>query len=127
MAKIVNLTPHTIDIVASNGDVISILSTGLARVSVTSVPAGTLTLPDGRELSLSRQEAGEVTGLPPAEDGVVFIVSAVVLSALKGTRTDCWGPDTGSTAKRQPALLENGEKNPKAGQIIAVMGLTQTL
>jgi hypothetical protein len=38
---------------------------------------------------------GSVTGLPePAED-TIYIVSLLVLQALKGQRTDVVGPDTG--------------------------------
>ena len=59
------------------------------------------------------QTLGDVTGLPDPVDGVALIVSALVLSALKGTRTDVYAPDTGADAIR-----ENG-------QIVAVRGLVQ--
>ena len=59
------------------------------------------------------QTMGDVVGLPPAEDGVALIVSAMVLSALNGTRPDVFAPDTGADAVR-----ENG-------QIVAVRGLVQ--
>lgn len=38
---------------------------------------------------------GKVVGLPPQEDGVIFIVSLVTLLTLKGLRTDCVAPATG--------------------------------
>lgn len=59
------------------------------------------------------QTVGDVVGLPPAEEGVALIVSAMVLSALNGTRADVFAPDTGADAVR-----ENG-------QIVAVRGLVQ--
>lgn len=59
------------------------------------------------------QSVGDVVGLPQAEDGIALIVSAMVLSALNGTRNDVFAPDTGADAVR-----ENG-------QIVAVRGLVQ--
>ena len=41
------------------------------------------------------QEFGEVENLPAPEQGVVFLVSGMVLSALAGTRSDVVAPATG--------------------------------
>lgn len=57
------------------------------------------------------QSVGDVAGLPEQADGVALIVSAMVLGALKGARSDVYAPDTGPDAVR-----ENG-------QIVAVLGL----
>jgi hypothetical protein len=59
------------------------------------------------------QKTGDVTGLPEQAEGVALIVSAMVLGALQGTRSDVFAPDTGADAIR-----ENG-------QIVAVLGLVQ--
>lgn len=59
------------------------------------------------------QSMGEVTGLPAPAEGVALIVSALVLSALKGSRHDVFAPDTGADAIRE------------GGQIVAVRGLVQ--
>lgn len=59
------------------------------------------------------QSMGDVTGLPAPVEGVALIVSALVLSALKGTRSDVYAPDTGADAIR-----ENG-------QVVSVRGLVQ--
>lgn len=52
--------------------------------------------------------------MPEHKENTFYIVSAIVLSALKGTRVDVIAPDTGNTAIR----------NDK-GQIIAVSRFTK--
>ena len=51
-----------------------------------------------------RQAFGAVEGLPAPVEGTVYIVSALVLSALAGSRPDVVAPDTGPDAIR-----ENGQ------------------
>ena len=69
----VNLTPHAINVKTREFP-----SSGLiARVSQTSKPAG---VHDGIELV--RANFGEVVDLPEQQAGVIFIVSAMVRSAL---------------------------------------------
>ena len=57
-----------------------------------------------------KQTLGAVQGLPEPKADTVYIVSAMVLGALNGTRSDVVAPDTGADAIR-----ENG-------QIVAVRG-----
>lgn len=59
------------------------------------------------------QETGKVEGLPEMDGETVFIVSAMVLDALKGSRPDVYAPDTGADAIR------------KDGQIVEVLGLVR--
>jgi len=83
MANFVNLTPHTINVV---GDVaMAIAPSGtLARCQEVSTPVGNI---DG--VPLVSKTFGAVEGLPEAQDGTIYIVSALVLAALKGSgRTD---------------------------------------
>jgi hypothetical protein len=83
MAQYINLTPHAISL----NDGRSFAPSGtVARVS-----AGFTTIID----DISRQSFGEVTGLPAPEEGVRLIVSALVLSALAGSRPDVVAPATG--------------------------------
>ena len=57
------------------------------------------------ENGICRQEFGEVTGLPQPQEGVVFIVSALVLSAAKAAgRSDVVAPATG----HPDCVRENG-------------------
>lgn len=78
-----NFTPHTVAL--NNGEVFQ--SIGVARVSAS------FTEPvDG----VCSQRFGEVTGLPDPEEGVVYIVSLIALSAAKESgRTDCVAPASG--------------------------------
>jgi hypothetical protein len=109
MSKIVNYTPHTISVLdKSTGNTTSYPSSGVARVSC--VP----TLVDSiGGIPVSSQEFGEITGLPEFEVGTYVVVSGMVLAALKGSRIDVVGPDTGPTAVR-----ENG-------QVVAVTGFVR--
>ena len=70
---IINTTPHSINL---PGLVIP-PSGAVVRVAVTLAEAGTY---DG--VALVRGTYGEVTGLPPQQDGVVYVVSALVRAAL---------------------------------------------
>ena len=104
--EIVNLTPHAIAVELSEGERRIFAPSGsIARVQSTSIVIGNV---DG--VPVSRATLGAVTGLPPAADGVIFLVSAMVAQAAQ--RADVVSPDTGPTAIR-----ENG-------QVVAVRGLT---
>lgn len=87
--KVVNLTPHSINIVDAEGVLIRELpSEGLARVSSVSTPVGVVD-----QIPVIKQEFGKVQGLPTPEKGVYYIVSAMVgTAAAKDGRTDLLGP-----------------------------------
>lgn len=101
--RFINLTPHSLTVEGLG----TIPASGtIARVSVNSTDVGTV-----GGVRLRAQLKGQVSGLPRAEDGVIYIVSGMVLDALGGTRRgDVVAPDTGPDAIR-----ENG-------QIVAVRG-----
>ena len=83
MTKIINLTPHVINVVREDGTKIEIKPSGvIPRVSVKTVPAGEV-----NGIPLFRNEYGEVVDLPPAEDGVLLVVSGLLKSACP-ERTD---------------------------------------
>ena len=104
--EIINLTPHAIAVQDSSGDRRHFAPSGsIARVESVAKVIGEI---DG--VPVSRATLGAVTGLPPAVDGVVFLVSAMVAQAAG--RPDVVSPDTGPTAIR-----ENG-------QVVAVRGFT---
>lgn len=75
---IINLTPHAINIVSEDLDVIQTFepSGNVARVATTTEIIGEV---DG--VPLSTTVFGEVEGLPQQEDGVFYIVSGLVRSA----------------------------------------------
>lgn len=80
--RIVNLTPHDVNIV---GDVeVTIPASGdLARVAATTDVIGSV-----NGIPLTANAYGEVTGLPDEQENTIFIVSALVANALKGVRDD---------------------------------------
>ncbi len=91
MAKLTNLTPHEINIISKEGIELRLPpSGGVARASATSEIVAEV-----NGIEVVKPTFGSVTGLPePAED-TIYIVSMLVLQALKGQRTDVVGPDTG--------------------------------
>lgn len=105
MESFVNLTPHAITVeglgtIPASGQV--------ARVETRRCCVGSI-----NGVRLVSQTFGDVQNLPEPREGVVYVVSSLVLSALAGTRRDVVAPDTGADAVR-----ENG-------QIMAVMGFVQ--
>ena len=93
--NIVNLTPHALTLIAPSGEHHIIPASGsVARVAST---PGTVEAREGFPcLIASPTKFGEVTGLPAPQDGVVFVVSGMVGSALAGRgRTDVFVPGTG--------------------------------
>lgn len=87
MKKIINLTPHDINIVDSNLNVINTFkSEGIARVSANSVLKGYI-----KDINIYSTQYGEVTGLPDQQEGTYYIVSMLVKQALPN-RTDLFSP-----------------------------------
>lgn len=104
---IINLTPHPINLRV--GDLETIFPKGDSIARVDSLSLETNLVIAGAKVF--KTEFGEVSGLPEQQPNTYYIVSGLVLSALKGTRTDCIAPKTDMTAIRN-----------EAGHIIAVTG-----
>ena len=84
MTTFKNYTPHAITL----NDGREFASEGLARVKATFTSFD--------ENGVCSQQFGEATGLPEPTDGVLYIVSVLVLIAVKlQGRTDCVAPATG--------------------------------
>ena len=82
--QIVNLTPHTINIMPAGptGPVVTIPPSGqVARCTVDRVQADTITV-EGVTIPVNRTQFGEVTGLPEPQPNTIYIVSAIVAQAL---------------------------------------------
>lgn len=110
--KFVNLTPHSITIRTSNGD-LTLPSLGVARVAQ---GAGEETLMGGVRI-LTPGPWGEVEGLPAPQQGVGLVVSALVGGRLEGSgREDVFTPGTGP---------QDGAIRNEQGQVIAVTCLKQ--
>lgn len=113
MTTIVNATPHPINVVNTNGEIITFPPSGiLPRVEVTQTEVrGKLFDTLGNKFAVANRVQGQVTGLPDQEFGTMYIVSSMVASALKNKREDLIVPDTGASAIRD-----------EKGNIVAVQG-----
>ncbi len=83
-----NYTPHALNVRSIEGEVITIEPIGLARVTCSETQVGTL-----NGFAVKKSTYGEVQGLPEPEDGVVYVVSRMVASALP-SRKDLMIPGT---------------------------------
>ncbi len=98
VAHFVNLTPHIVRFQFPDGTRVEFPSEGLARVAnikgePTSIEFGGKAMPVN-----SPTMYGEVEGLPEPQDGVIYIVSLIVVTqpSVAG-RTDVVAPATGPT------------------------------
>ncbi len=80
--KLKNLTPHNVVIINESTKIV-IPSDGIARVTETKTASTSIDV-DGVVIETFKSSFGEVENLPPQEDGVMVIVSALVASAAKG-------------------------------------------
>lgn len=117
--NIVNLTPHAIVVRLADGtDRTFPPSGGVCRCTPIADPALSI---DGIPTVMS--SFGPLSGLPRPVEGTIYLVSApAAQKAAQIGRGDVCSPDTGPTAIRQPATLADGSQNPKAGQVVAVLG-----
>jgi hypothetical protein len=90
MKQIINLTPHSLTLVGANGTLTVPPSGIVARLAVSRTALAPVVGPLGIELPVSLPVMGEVTDLPPAEDGVILVVSALVAGAVN--RPDVMSP-----------------------------------
>ena len=112
--NLVNLTPHPIVLLGADGNYHAIPASGaVARVS--SAP-GALEAVAGVPVPVAgRQTFGAVEGLPAPVEGVIYIVSALVLARC-GDRDDVVGPGTGPN---------DGAIRNEKGHVVAVTRLVR--
>lgn len=111
--KVVNLTAHSINVVLGEQN-IAYPSEGLARVKTEEKIIGTV---DG--IPVVKTVYTTVEGLPDMQEDTVYLVSTLVLQALKANginRNDCLAPNTGLS----------GAIRDDQGHIVGVKGF-QTL
>ena len=77
-----NFTPHNVVVIVNETKIV-IPSDGIARVTETKTVAPSIDV-DGVTVETFISSFGEVENLPPQEEGVMVIVSALVASAAKG-------------------------------------------
>lgn len=72
--QIVNLTPHVLNLIGANGDVLNVPTSGtIARLTVASEAVG-----EAQGITLYRSVFGELVGLPEPSQGVLYATSALV-------------------------------------------------
>lgn len=93
--KILNLTPHKVTLCGEDGETIAVFEPAgtPARCATTTRTVDSITLPTGDSVPVKRTVFGEVVGLPESDPDTILIVSAIVASAVKGTRDDCVVPN----------------------------------
>lgn len=80
--NVINLTPHTINLVTEDGtQLLSLESQGVARVASTTEVVGYLQV-GGVAVPQTHTTFGEVEGLPDLTSGVGYVVSNMIISAL---------------------------------------------
>ena len=78
MAKLVNLTPHSINVLDKNNqEIMAIPSTGIARCTVVKENIGSV-----NNIPINASKFGEVEGLPEAQQDTIYIVSLLVAQAV---------------------------------------------
>nr|WP_278861503.1 hypothetical protein [Catenibacterium mitsuokai] len=75
---LVNMTPHNLDIIQTDGNTLTVAPSGIVpRCSSSEEIDGTI----GDLIQITRQTLGEVEGLPDPVPGAFYIVSRLVASA----------------------------------------------
>ena len=86
MNKILNFTPHALNVVGLDGSVTTFPSVGVARVATSTVSVTPI-----NGFGVVATAFADVAGLPDPVSGTYFVVSRLVLSACPG-RTDLLCP-----------------------------------
>ncbi len=109
--NLINLTPHAVVICSPEGEPIATIppSGQVARCAEQAQQVATIELPGGVSVPVLRMAFGQVEGLPEPAEGVGYIVSALVASAVPH-RTEVFGV-------AQPV------RNP-AGQVVGARALS---
>ena len=90
--RIVNLTPHPVNLLTGEGTITLPPSGTVARVREEILPDSGIVLDDGVEIPVVRKVFREVVGLPEPSEGTMFIVSLAVAQAAR-ERDDLLVPD----------------------------------
>jgi len=79
--KLINLTPHPINLVTHTGSTLEIAPSGqVARLGEHYSDVSRVDV-DGARIRLVRKGLNDVQGLPDPQEGVLYIVSAIVCNA----------------------------------------------
>lgn len=113
--KFVNLTPHDVVLCPEPQSKIVIPKSGtVARVATRKTKVSEIAIED-KKIPVYEIQYGNIEGLPEPQPGVIYIVSLLVLQAVRGSRSDVVAPDTSPDS----AIRDN------SGNIICVKGFTR--
>lgn len=87
--NIVNLTPHTINIINGDQNVAIPPSGAIARVSSSTEQVGEVEV-TGMSIPVTVSKFGDVVGLPEPTEGTIFVVSGMVAGQV--SREDVFSP-----------------------------------
>lgn len=86
--RILNYTPHTVNVFTDSREVRSFASMGSARCTEETIITRNI---DG--IDISQTTLGEVEGLPDPQPNTMYIVSRLILVACRDTRNDLLVPN----------------------------------
>jgi hypothetical protein len=114
--KVINLTPHSINLVTDDGDeLLTIPPSGtVARVSQDTKSLAVFNL-NGVDVPITHNVYGDIEGLPAPSEDTQYVVSAMVASAVNGKRK----------GKRNDILVPNESVRDDAGRIVGCKSLAR--
>lgn len=86
--EVINLTPHNITLVYEGGNAFIPASGKVCRVLTQTYDSHNIVLLNGMAIPVVKTRFGEIEGLPPKQNGKVYIVSQIVRSALTAKGED---------------------------------------
>lgn len=96
MKRLINLTPHDINVVIDNKIVVFLASGLVARCENSNAEVVDTVTVSGIDIPIVVNKYKAVIDLPEPQEDVIYLVSSMVgnHSAVKHIRTDLLGPDT---------------------------------
>ena len=87
----INLTPHAITIIVDGGENIIVPASGtIARCAMENTVVGNI-----NGIDVVETVYGDIEGLPAPQEGVAYLVSGLIMSALAGSgRVDVFKPES---------------------------------
>lgn len=79
--KIVNLTPHSLNILVDGKDIVIPPSGTVARATTVRKQIGSITI-DGVDIPINKTVFGDIDGLPAPADDTIYVVSMLVAQAV---------------------------------------------
>ena len=107
--KLVNCTPHDVNLVTTNGSITFPRSGIIPRLTEQQKKINSINS-NGIEIDIMQKSFSEVEGLPEPKEGTIFIVSALVAGAVKN---------------RDDLVIPNDTIRDEAGRIIGCKNLAR--